>query len=373
MSINLDSFKAQHVVENDQGISVEIKSPKNKPNLATFLGNKEFEENDYLSLLSKESNILSEYIFNKFSVNSVTENVSNWKKAPLIIASSVSIICGYVSWYPIILGVMDIGIESKVIKIIFAGGSWISYGSLYAWGTLKIVQDLFKKHTSIEASLMKNTTHPFLSALYKGSIVVLGGGATLPNAYFAYIFNGQNIAWTLVNIGGSWGLCAYSINKMIVDFYIPRWQFLKPFCSESFFKKVKWNEVREFIVMKLRHVIEKTPEMDNKTISQIFEQIDSTEPTNIGTETKKKYTETLFTKIFYKYKEEVRNPNPDPADTIINSKWIKYPVKFISAILPISNIYSNAKATFDLVGKFTDLAVLKVIILGIALSLLFRL
>lgn len=320
---------------------------------------KPFAKKNYSPLDSDDSALLCKYIYNKLVINNPIEKVSYLEKAPVFLASTVAIVSGYVSWYPLILGVTKIGIKNKQIKVILAGGSWIAYGSLFAWGTLKIVQEVFDKHSVTEAALIKNTTHPCLSILYKGTIAFLALTGTLPTAYFAYIFNNKSIMWTLVNIAGSWGINAYSIHNMIFETQLGCTKYAHfGTCAET----RKWNEVREFLIHKLDDLITRIPMMESSVIEKIFELVD---PDQEEINKAQKFAQIFFERILGQYNEEVRIT--DPVESFLNQKKIQYPVKILSALLPISSIFANAKATWNLVSAFTDFTVVKAIIVPIAL------
>lgn len=305
------------------------------------------------SQIDDETALLCKYVFHKFTQTHSIEQVSCIAKAPTVIGSVIVIASGFISWYPIIIGVMDIGIKSKGFKACLAGGSWISYGGLYAWGTLNVVHELFKKRGPTESALIKNQVHPCLSLSYRSSIAILGVGATLPNAYFAYTFNHQNIGWVIDNMIGSWGICAYPIHTMVIEI---REKLVTFGCSRTCIEEKRWNEVRAYLSIQLECLLEQIPKMDFSSLSEIFQQ-------DLTHASETTYTQIFFERVFRKHTE-----NPDPVRAILKSKIIQYPVKIISAILPISNIFANAKATWNLVTTLTQSIIAKAFIIPFALA-----
>ena len=304
---------------------------------------------------SNKPSLLSKHIFNVFSSEHPQEIISCRQRASNIIASAVSISCGYISWYPMIIGVMDTSINSKLVKVILAGGSWAAYGGLYAWGTLKITEGLFKKRTPTEAALFRNKKHPCLSSIYKANVLVLGFCACLPNAYFSYTFNKKSVPWAAINIAGSWGISTYPIHNMFQEFQV---------CSKSFFTKPLWNEIRSFFILRLKYLTEKIPDMDTTSLSELFNC--DIEISNEGNTESIEYAKIFFQKIVEQYSEEAEQHNK--LNTFLNKKIVQYPVKCLSVILPTSNIYANGKATYLLVNQFTDSTPLKLAITALALT-----
>lgn len=310
------------------------------------------------TVLDAETSILlCEYIFSKFGDERVAEKISCLSKVPSHLASYVAIGSGYVSWYPIIVGVMDLGFESKLVKVILAGGSWASYGSLYAWGTLEIVQELFKKRTAIQLELLKSSTHPCLSILYKAAIVILGLGATVPNAYFAYVFNKKNVFWTIVNISGSWGISAYPIHNMRVEL---QENLQRCGLYASCVQKERWNRVRGFFILKLDALLQ--------DVSKIDMNLSETDMGTLSSQgvRSSEFAKFFFSRIFFKYQKAARDL--EEVQSIIEQKKVQYPVKLLSATLPISNIFANAKAAWNFVGLFTNSIAAKLFVMPIALA-----
>lgn len=307
--------------------------------------------------LTERTSLLCQYTFNQFAVNENIETVGCLRQSCVYIGCATSTVCSYVSWYPIIMGIFDLDIN-QFLKIMFAGGSWTSYGGLYAWGTVSIVYDQFKFRTATENELLKKPKRPFLTTAYKVMIAIMGSGACLPNAYFAYTLNQENkVPWTIVNIIGSWGINTYPIHTMFLDTMLPRWKICRPICNRDYYMKEKWNGIRDYLAESLTTLEERIPQMSVANLRSLCQPLDTDESERNG-----EYAARFFANLPKCQDPSIR------VRSLINSRSIQYPVKIVSAFLPISNIYANAVATFEFVDLLTDSFLAKVIIVPIALS-----
>ncbi|MDA1056475.1 MAG: hypothetical protein O3A58_01430 [Proteobacteria bacterium] len=318
-------------------------------------------QNDSISLIEDVSDIpFSLFIANRMHRLEGYRSNSLSSKGVRILLCGGSICCGFISWYPIIQGIMKIGSMSKTIKVILAGGSWISYGALYAWGTLKVSQKIFTQRENNEAVLYRNETHCAISLSYKVSILVLGLFACIPNAYFSYKFNNNSLAWAAINIAGSWGLSTYSIHNMFSETTVPRFECFRQCASNSFMEFPFWNQIRDHLVEVLESEKETTAISNSPVI------LNSVENDPVTDRVANLETLSFFSRAFHNY--EVNADRFANRKSFFNQKIVRYPIFSLSMILPISNIVANGTAAYIFSTIITHSIILRIVIVCLALS-----
>lgn len=313
-----------------------------------------------LATETQYSSLFSSFVYSKLSADSETSTIPLWKKSLKITLFAVAIIIGYVSWYPLALGVFNtLEISSLFIKAVLTLGSWVTFGSLHAWGTIKIVQVMFRDKVPNEAELLTSNRHPIMLTLYKIIVLTLGAFAPLPNAYFSYALNDENIVWPIIYVLGSWAIFSYAIHNMFEEIHIPKFGFLSHKCPDSFVKKVELETKKQDLIDKLKYFQERIPQATSEDIDDIKQLTIDYEDCH------EDFTETFFKAVEIKYNEKTTHKS---INSIMSHKAIQYTIKSIAAVLTLATIAGNGLATYLLISEFTSSVILKIVVIMLALS-----